>query len=64
MEMEEPFGLYDDDGNKINPELISKPSLCVLCSKDDDPDEEILCLLNRADQQGEEEFRCEAYEPK
>lgn len=64
METDEPFGIYDDDGNKLNPELIPKPSLCVLCQKDDDPSEEILCLLNRADQQGEEDFLCDAYEPK
>ena len=64
METDEPFGFYDDDGTKINPELIPKPSLCVMCRKDDDPDEEILCILNRFDQQGEKEFRCDAYEPK
>lgn len=27
METEEPFGIYDDDGNKLNPELIPKPSI-------------------------------------
>jgi hypothetical protein len=64
MENEEPFGFYNDDGTKINPELISKPSMCVLCQKDDDPDEEILYILNRADQEGEREFRCDAYEAK
>ena len=48
-----PFGIYDDDGNEINTDLIAKPSLCVSCSKDEDPAEEVLCLLNRADQQGE-----------
>ena len=56
--------IYDDDGNEINPDLIIKPGLCLLCKKDDDPEEEILCLLTRADQQGEDEFRCYAYEPK
>jgi len=56
--------IYDDDGNEINPDLIIKPGLCLLCKKDDDPDEEIPCLLNRAGQQGEDEFRCYAYEPK
>jgi len=64
MQDEMPFGLYDDDGNQINPDLIVKPSLCVSCAKDDDPSEEILCLLNRADQEGEDEFQCYAYEPK
>jgi len=61
---EKPFGLYDDDGNEINPDLITKPGLCLLCRKDDDPEEEILCLLNRAGQQGEDEFCCYAYKPK
>ena len=50
MNREEPFGIFDDDGNRINPELIPKPSLCVLCGKDGDPEEEMKCLLNRVDQ--------------
>jgi len=64
MQDEKPFGLYDDDGNKINADLIMKPGLCVSCAKDDDPSEEMLCLLNRADQEGEDEFQCGAYVPK
>lgn len=64
MNNEEPFGIFDDDGNKLNPELIPKPSLCVLCRKDDDPEEEMLCLLNRWDQRGEGELRCGAFEKK
>ena len=63
MEDKEPFGLYDDDGKKMNPDMIPKPSLCVSCSKDEDPSQEILCLLNRADQHGADEFWCGAYEP-
>jgi hypothetical protein len=56
---------FDDDGTEINLDLISKPDLCVSCKKDGQPGkEEILCNLARADQQGEEEFHCEAYEPK
>lgn len=56
---------YDDDGNELNPDLISKPSLCVSCAKDNgDPEEEILCNLTRLDQQDEDDFQCEAYEPK
>ena len=63
--MEQPkSGFFWDDGTEINPGLIAKPSLCVLCRKDDDPDEEILCTLTRADQQGEAEFECFAFEPK
>ena len=57
-------GLFHDDGTEINPNLITKPSLCVSCRKDDDHDEEILCTLTRADQQGEEDFECFAFEPK
>jgi len=62
---EEINGIYNDDGTKINPDLIPKPSLCISCRIDDiSEEEEILCNLNRADQQGEEEFMCGAYEPK
>ncbi|HXZ43759.1 MAG TPA: hypothetical protein VEH53_02945 [archaeon] len=57
-------GFFRDDGSEINPDLIAKPSLCVSCRKDDDPDEEILCTLTRADQQGEAEFECFAFDPK
>lgn len=56
---------YDDDGNAINPGLISRPALCVTCRRDEwAGEEEILCLLTRSDQEEEPEFRCEAYEPK
>jgi hypothetical protein len=59
-------GIYDDDGTKINPELIPKPSLCETCFKDviQDEMERNLCLLNRYDQMGEKEFTCYAYEQK
>ncbi len=57
-----PF--FDDDGNELNSDLVAKPDLCVSCAKDGDPNEEILCTLNRLDQQGEDEFLCGAYEPK
>jgi len=43
-----PF--YDDDGTEVNPDEIKKPSLCVICKKDSDPDEEIVCILTRMDQ--------------
>jgi hypothetical protein len=59
------FGYFDDDGNELNPDVVPKPSLCVSCAKDDDSgEEEILCNLNRLDQQGEADFQCGAYEPK
>ncbi len=64
--MEEINGFYDDDGNKINPDLVKKPSLCLLCKKDeiDDPMEHILCTMNRLDQRDEQEFKCGAFERK
>jgi hypothetical protein len=58
-------GFYDDDGIKINPELVPKPGLCLTCKKDDAGEsEEILCILNRYDQRGEKNFQCGAYVPK
>ena len=55
-------GYFDDDGNELNPDLIPKPDLCLSCKKNEDPNEEILCNLNRLDQRNESEFRCFAYE--
>lgn len=57
-----PF--YNDDGTEINPDLVPKPSLCVSCRNDDNPTEEILCILTRADQQDQVEFQCFAYVSK
>ncbi|MBL7214599.1 MAG: hypothetical protein ISS71_02850 [Phycisphaerae bacterium] len=63
--MEENYPrFYDDDGTEVNPGLIAKPALCVSCKKDGLRNEEILCDLNRMDQQDSDEFICEAYEPK
>jgi hypothetical protein len=61
---DENGGYYDDDGNKLDPNLIPKPSLCASCANDEDPEEEILCNLNRLDQHGEADFECGAYKPK
>ena len=56
---------FDVEGTEINPDLIPKPYLCITCKKDKQSgEEEILCNLTRADQQGEKEFYCEAYEPE
>ena len=55
---------FDDEGNEMNPNLTSKPALCISCVKDEDPKQEMLCNLNRLDQQGETDFKCGAYEPK
>lgn len=58
------FKYYDDDGMELNPDLVRKPSLCVSCAKDEDPDEKVLCNLNRLDQRDDPEFKCYAYEMK
>jgi len=57
-------GFYLDDGTKVDPNLIPKPSLCISCIKDDDPSEEVICTLTRIDQRNNSEFKCFAYQPK
>ncbi|MFQ5686891.1 MAG: hypothetical protein ACE5GV_09560 [Candidatus Scalindua sp.] len=57
-------GYYDDNGEKLNPNLISKPDLCATCRKDEKENEEMLCNLNRLDQAGEKEFICYAYKSR
>jgi len=64
MDKKKMSGFFRDDGTEINPDLIAKPSLCVSCRNDGDPDEEIICTLTRADQEHEKTFCCDAYEPK
>lgn len=54
-------GFFDDNGFEINTELINKPSLCLTCIKDDNPNEEMLCYMTRHDQQDGDEFKCFAY---
>ena len=61
---ENPMKFYDDDGTEILPDLVPKPSLCLSCVNDDDPSEEPFCVLNRFDQQDEEEFICFAHVSK
>ena len=51
-------GLFDDEGYEVNSELIRKPSLCLTCINDNDPDQEPLCNLTRFDQNDEKEFKC------
>ena len=53
---------FDDDGTEVNPDLFSKPQLCLSCKKNDDINEELLCDLTRLDQRHELEFKCFAYE--
>jgi hypothetical protein len=59
-------GIYDDDGNKINPGLVPIPSLCIICKSYDvaDWEENVLCSLNRFDQRNSSNFKCGAYEKK
>lgn len=64
MTEDKGFGFFRDDGTVVNTNLIRKPGLCIACSKDDDPQEGILCTLTRADQQGEAQFQCDAFEPR
>lgn len=56
---------FNDNGVEINPDLIPKPYLCIICKKNElSGEEEILCNLTRSDQQDQKEFVCDAYEPK
>lgn len=56
---------FDEHGKEINSDLIPKPSLYISCKKDGQSgEEELLCNLTRADQQGASEFCCEACEEK
>ena len=57
-------GFFNDDGYEINSELIKKPSLCLMCINDDDPNEEMLCNMTRNDQRDEKEFKCFAFQKK
>lgn len=66
--MDDIFGsgkYYDDEGNELNPDLIPKPGLCLLCIQNEttDPEENILCNLNRLDQNGSDDFKCGEFEP-
>ncbi len=51
---------FDDDANELNPNLIPKPQLYLSCTKNDKQSEELLCNLNRLDQQ--KEVECYVYE--
>ena len=59
---EKLYGFFKDDDTPVNPDLMPKPSLCATCKHDSDPEQETLCALNRIDQQGTADFKCEAYE--
>jgi hypothetical protein len=53
---------FDDDGKEIMPTTVALPKLCLSCEKLDDPDEEILCNLNRLSQKDDGDFQCRAYQ--
>ncbi len=57
--MEEINGFYDDDGNKLNPDLYPKPQLCQSCKINNAPDieDDMLCTLNRLGSRNGEEFK-------
>ena len=54
-------GFFNDEGYEINTDLIKKPSLCITCINDDNPNEELLCNMTRYDQKDDNEFKCFAY---
>ena len=57
-------GFFNDDGTKIDIECLPKPGQCVVCKKNrSDEEEEILCILTRADQKDGTYFECQAFEP-
>lgn len=52
-------GYYDEDGNRISPELIPKPSLCLLCVNDTSQKMRELCDITRIDHGNDDgEFEC------
>lgn len=57
-------GIYDDEGNKIDPLTVKKPGLCLLCKHDGASDkiENTLCIMTRYDQRNEDNFECGAFE--
>lgn len=57
-------GFFDDNGHEINTDLIKKPSLCITCINDDNPNEEIFCNMTRHDQKDDEDFKCFAYKAR
>ena len=57
-------GFFDDDGNPIDPFATPAPGLCIICKtySIDDPEENMLCAMNRWDQRNEKEFKCGVFE--
>lgn len=61
---EEINGFYNDDGEKIDPESVPIPGLCIICIRyqDADPEEKLLCMMNRHDQRNDANFECDMFE--
>lgn len=61
--VEDISGLYDDDGNKIDPDSIPVPGLCIICKNHDSDDweENLLCMMNRNAQKNKSKFQCGAF---
>ena len=59
----EDGGIFDDDGNPIDMANIPIPAICLICKsyKTDDPEENLLCTLNRSDQSNDRKFQCAEY---
>ena len=64
MDKKQIHGFFDDDGFEINMDLIKKPSICLICVNDDNPDKEMLCNMTRYDQKDDNEFKCFAYKKR
>ena len=64
--VEDISGLYDDDGNKIEPDSIPVPGLCIICKHHDSDfwEDNLLCLMNRNDQKNNPDFECGSFEKK
>jgi hypothetical protein len=54
---------FDDDGTEVNPDLIPKPALCIMCKKNLEPgfEDDILCNLTRMDERNNKEFICYSF---
>lgn len=53
-------GFFDDDGTPVDPESVPIPDLCVICKmyQVNEPEENLLCLMNRFDQRNDGGYKC------
>jgi len=54
-------GFFDDDDYEVNLDMVKKPGLCFSCQYENDPNEEFLCQMTRADQKDDKNFNCFSY---